>query len=332
MRLHANARTCPRSRALICQRVMSQGWRVAAAAEAAGVSRRTAHKWLARYRREGAAGLADRPSCPRRRPRAIEARRVQAVLALRALGMSGAEIAEALGMPRSSAAAVPARSGLGRLGPLAPPEPPNRYSRRHPGELLHIDIKKLGRIERAGHRVHGDRRTRVRGAGWEFVHVAIDDATRLAYVEVLADESKESVVGFLERAVAHMAGHGVGVAAVMTDNGPGYRSALHAACCRRPGLRHLFTRPYRPRTGGKAERFIRTLVEGWAYGRIFRDSRERRMALPAGCASTIGADRTAASTARLPTSGYAPSSEQRGGNAHLAAPRCAPARPGVPIC
>ncbi len=194
--------------------------------------------------------------------------------------MSGAEIGNALSVPRSSVAAILARHGRGRLGPIVAPEPPNRYERRHPGELLHIDIKKLGRIERPGHAVHGDRRTRARGAGWEFVHVAIDDATRLAYVEVLADETKQSVVGFLERAVAHLEGLGVRVQAVMTDNGPGYRSVLHAQRCRSLGLRHLFTRPYRPRTNGKAERFIRTLTEGWAYGRIFRDSRERQLALP----------------------------------------------------
>jgi len=280
MRLHANARTCPKSRALICRRVLDEGWKVQAAAEAAGVSRRTAHKWLARLRREGPAGLGDRSSRPHRCARSIDARRAQATLALRGLRMSGAEIAHALSMPRSSVAAILARNGLGRLGPIAAPEPPNRYERRHPGELLHIDIKKLGRIARAGHAVHGDRRTRARGIGWEFVHVAIDDATRLAYVEVLGDETKESVVAFLERAVAHMAGLGVTVRAVMTDNGPGYRSALHAGACRSLGLRHLFTRPYRPRTNGKAERFIRTLTEGWAYGRIFRDSRERQMALP----------------------------------------------------
>lgn len=280
MRLHANARTCPKSRALICRRVITEGWPVKAAADAAGISRRTAHKWLARYRTEGPRGLVDRSSRPRRPARRIDARRVRAALALRELRMSGAEIAQALSVPRSSVAAILARHGQGRLGPITPPEPPNRYERRHPGELLHIDIKKLGRIERPGHAVHGDRRTRARGAGWEFVHVAVDDATRLAYVEVLGDETKQSVVGFLERAVAHMAGLGIRVAGVMTDNGPGYRSALHAERCRALGLRHLFTRPYRPRTNGKAERFIRTLTEGWAYGRIFRDSRERQMALP----------------------------------------------------
>jgi transposase InsO family protein len=194
--------------------------------------------------------------------------------------MSGAEIATALSLPRSTVAGILARAGLGRLPRLEPPEPPNRYQRRHPGELLHIDVKRLGRIERPGHRVHGDRRTRARGAGWECVHVAIDDATRLAYVEVLADERAQRVVGFLERAVAWFAAHGIRVERVMTDNGPGYRSGAHAAACRALGLGHILTRPYRPRTNGKAERFIRTLVEGWAYGRIFRDSRERCLALP----------------------------------------------------
>jgi len=280
MRLHANARTCPRSRALICRRVIGEGWSVRQAAEAAGVSSRTASKWLGRYRAEGEAGLWDRSSRPRRLARATRPERVRAALALRGLRMSGAEIAAVLSMPRSSVAGILHRHGLGRLRSADPPEPPNRYERRHPGELLHIDIKKLVRIERPGHRVHGDRRTLVHGAGWEFVHVAIDDATRLAYVEVLADERKERVVGFLERAVAWFARFGVRVVRVMTDNGPGYRSTQHAICCRALGLRHIFTRPYRPRTNGKAERFIRTLTEGWAYGRVFRNSRERRAALP----------------------------------------------------
>jgi transposase InsO family protein len=194
--------------------------------------------------------------------------------------MSGAEIAQVLGMPRSTVAGILARDGQGRLPPITPPEPPNRYERRHPGELVHIDVKKLGRIGRIGHRIHGDYRQRARGVGWEYVHVAIDDATRVAYVEVLPDERKEQVVGFLERAVAFFSAQGVAIARVMTDNGPGYVSRLHAHACRRLGLRHVRTRPYRPRTNGKAERFIRTLTDGWAHGRIYRDSRERQMALP----------------------------------------------------
>ncbi len=216
------------------------------------MSQRTASKWLARFRAEGPPGLQDRSSRPRRLSRAIAPQAVAACLALRGLRMSGAEIAAVLSLPRSSVAGILARHGRGRLPALQPPEPPNRYERRHPGDLLPVNVKRLGRIERPGHRVHGDRRTRARGAGWECVHVAIDDATRLAYVEVLADEKREAVVGFLARALAWFAGRGVRVVRVMTDNGPGYRSAQHAACCRELGLRHIFTRPYRPRTNGKA--------------------------------------------------------------------------------
>ena len=255
MRLHANARTCPKSRALICRRVIEEGWSVREAAGAAGVSARTASKRFARSRAEGGAGLVDRSSRPRRLARATRPERVRAALALRAPRTSGAETAGALSMPRSSVAGILRRHGLGRLRggePPEPPEPPNRDERGHPGELLHVDITRLVRIERPGHRVHGTRRTLARGAGWEFVHVAIDDATRLAYVEVLADERKGRVVGFLERAVAWFARLGVRVVRVMTDNGPGYRSTQHAARCRALGLRHIFTRPYRPRTNGEA--------------------------------------------------------------------------------
>ena len=307
MRLHANARTCPKSRALICRRVIEEGWSVREAAEAAGVSARTASKWLARYRAEGGAGLVDRSSRPRRLARATRPERVRAALALRALRMSGAEIAGALSMPRSSVAGILRRHGLGRLRGGVPPEPPNRYERRHPGELLHVDIKKLVRIARPGHRVHGDRRTLAKGAGWEFVHVAVDDATRLADVEVLPDERQERVVGFLRRAVAWFARLGVRVMRVMTDNGPGYRSTQHALCCRALGLRHIFTRPYRPRTNGKAERFIRTLVAGWAYGRVSGTHASARPRWGAGLPFTIVRDHTAASAARRPTSGYTPS-------------------------
>jgi transposase InsO family protein len=202
--------------------------------------------------------------------------------------MTGAEIAGCLGMALSTVSAVLARIGLGKLSRLEPPEPPNRYQRRHPGELVHVDVKKLGRIRGAGHRVTGhrasQRRTRVNGrltgvAGWEFVHVCVDDATRLAYVEVLADEKATTAVAFLRRATAFYAAHGISVERVMTDNGSAYRSVLHAFACRAMGLRHLRTRPYRPRTNGKAERFIRTLLGGWAYGAIYGSSRERTAAL-----------------------------------------------------
>jgi transposase InsO family protein len=195
--------------------------------------------------------------------------------------MNAVQIAESLGMPERTVRAVIARLGLQKLAPVPAPEPANRYERPMPGELIHIDVKKLGRIGRPGHRVSGDRSTRTRGIGWEFVHVCIDDCTRLAYVEVLDDERKETVTAFLTRAVAWFAGHGVRVQRLMTDNGSGYRSTLHRRACRQLAIRHLFTRPYRPRTNGKAERFIRTLQDGWAYKRPYHSSAERHAALPA---------------------------------------------------
>jgi transposase InsO family protein len=280
MRLHGNARTCPHSRQLIVARVVSERWSVVDAAAAAGVSERTAAKWLARYRAEGAAGLFDRSSAPHSVPARTPEDRVVAIAALRRLRMTAAEIAETLSMPLSTVSAVLARIGLGKRSRLEPFEPPNRYERRHPGELLHIDVKKLARIVRPGHRVHGDRRKRARGIGWEFVHVCVDDATRLAYVEVLPDERASTCVAFLRRAVAHFAALGVRVQRVMTDNGNGYRSLVHALACRTLGLRHLRTRPYRPRTNGKAERFIRTLLGGWAYGAVYPSSQARAAALP----------------------------------------------------
>ena len=194
--------------------------------------------------------------------------------------MTGVEIAFCLGMALLTVSAVLARIGLGKLSRLEPPEPPNRYERRHAGELIHIDVKKLGRIQGgAGHRVHGDRRRSPRGGGWEYVHVCIDDATRLAYVEVLSDETAVTAIGFLRRAVAFYRRHGIRVQRLMTDNGSAYRSGVHALACRALRIRHLRTRPYRPRTNGKAERFIRTLLGGWAYGAIYGSSRERTAAL-----------------------------------------------------
>ena len=252
---------------------------MAEAGAAAGVSGRTAAKWVARYRAEGVEGLDDRSSAPRRVPSRTPEARVAAIAALRRLRMTAAEIGELLSMPLSTVSAVLRRIGLGKRSRLEPLEPPNRYQRRHPGELLHIDVKKLGRIGRPGHRVHGDRRTRVRGIGWEFVHVCVDDATRLAYVEVLPDERATTCVAFLHRAVSHYAALGIRVEGVMTDNGNGYRSLAHALACRALGLRHLRTRPYRPRTNGKAERFIRTLLDGWAYGAVYPSSKARTAAL-----------------------------------------------------
>ena len=279
MKTHANARLTVRGRLLLCERVTAQRWTVGAAAQAAGVSPRTAWKWLARYRAAGTAGLADRSSAPHAIPHRTAAARVAAVERLRRLRMTSTQIAVRLRMALSTVTAVLARLALHRLSRLAPPEPPNRYERRHPGELLHIDVKKLGRIGRPGHRVHGDRRVRSRGVGWEYVHVCVDDTTRLAYIEVLEDETAATAVGFLRRAVAHFAARGVRVQAVLTDNGSPYVSRLHAAACRELGLRHLRTRPYRPRTNGKAERFIRTLLAEWAYAESYRDSAHRRTAL-----------------------------------------------------
>ena len=280
MRLHANATTCPKSRLLLCRRVIEQGWSRAEAAAAAGTSERTASKWLARYRSEGADGLIDRASTPATSPTRVSEDRVATIAGLRHLRMTAAEIAECLSMPTSTVSVVLRRIGLGRRSALEPFEPPNRYERRHPGELVHVDIKKLGMIGRAGKRVLGEgagRRTK--GAGWEFVHVAVDDATRLAYVEVLENEKGSTSVGFLRRAVRFFDTFGVRVQRVMTDNGSPYVSTVHALACRRLGIRHLRTRPYRPRTNGKAERFIRTMLGGWAYGAIYRDSWQRREAL-----------------------------------------------------
>ncbi len=191
---------------------------------------------------------------------------MQAIVLLRRQRLTGFETADTLGMPPSTVSAILTRIGLGRLSRLEPPEPANRYQRERPGELVYIDVKKLGRIGRPGHRVNGDRRTRSRGIGWEYVHVCVDDATRLAYVKVLEDERAVTAVAFLCRAVTHFDNHGIRVERVMTDNGPAYISIVHALTCRTLGIRHLRTRPYRPRTNGKAERFIRTLLGRWAYG------------------------------------------------------------------
>jgi transposase InsO family protein len=290
MKLHANARTCPNSRRLLIKRIVDGRWSVTAAAEAAGVSERTAYRWLARWRSDGDAGLFDRSSAPKRIPHKTPADRVRAIERLRRLRMTAAEIAEVLAMALSTVSAVLRRIGLGKRSRLEPPEPPNRYERKRPGELVHLDVKKLGRISSrgAGHAVTGHRRSqfkvgprRLGATGWEFVHVCVDDATRLAYAEVLDDERGETAAGFLRRAVAWLQGYGVEVERVMSDNGACYRSRTHSEARRELGIRrHLFTRPYRPRTNGKAERFIQTLVDRWARGAVYRSSAERTAALP----------------------------------------------------
>jgi transposase InsO family protein len=252
------------------------------------VSERTCSKWVARYRVQGQSGLLERSSAPRSIPHRTPDELVEVIVTLRRLRMTGAEIALCLSLCASTVSAVLLRVGLGKLSRLEPPEPANRYERRHPGELLHVDVKKLGRIPagRAGHRVHGQRQLQrsprkagKKTVGWEFVHVCVDDATRLAYVEVLDDEKATTAVGFLRRAVAFYRCHGISVERVMSDNGACYRSSIHAFACRALRIRHLRTRPYRPRTNGKAERFIRTLLGGWAYGAIYGSSQERTAAL-----------------------------------------------------
>ncbi len=284
MKLHANARTCPHSRRLAVDRVGREGWTLAAAAEAAGVSVRTVSKWRSRYREEGEPGLLDRCSAPSLVPLRTGEERIALIAALRRLRMTGAEIAETLAMPDSTVSGILTRNGLGKLSRLEPAEPANRYEKQRPGELVHVDVKKLGKIARPGHRVTGrvsggGQHRRAYNLGWEYVHVCIDDATRLVYVEVLDDEKAVTAVGFLRRAVAHFAAFGIRVERLMTDNGSAYRATIHALACKALGIKHLRTKPYRPRTNGKAERFIRTLLGGWAYGAIYRNSDERRKAL-----------------------------------------------------
>jgi transposase InsO family protein len=291
MRLHANARLSVKGRELLVERVELAGWSLTQAAMAAGVSDRTARKWLARYRHEGEPGLVDRPSTPGRVHNRTDERRVQAIAALRQLRMTSAEIAEVLSMAVSTVSGILTRIGMGRLGRLGL-EPAQRYERARPGELIHIDVKKLGRIQGgAGKRItgikrnpHKTRRDKIAGfdrsmIGWEYVHIAIDDATRLAYVEVLPDEKATTAIGFLTRAVGHYASYGMTIEEVITDNGSAYRSTMHAIACKALAIRHIRTRPYRPQTNGKAERFIRTLLGGWAYGATYRNSRERTTAL-----------------------------------------------------
>jgi transposase InsO family protein len=280
VKLHGNAKLTPVQRRLMCERI-DDGWTVADASEAAGISERRAYVWLARWR-SGDRLLEDRSSVPKRIPNRT-ARRVEIVIErLRRLRMTSTTIAAKLDMAVSTVGAVLARLGLHRLSRLAPPEPPNRYCRRHPGELIHVDIKKLGRFRRPGHRVTGRTApgsTANTGAGWECCHVAIDDTSRVAYVEILPDQTAKTTVGFLERAIAWFADQGVIVQRVMTDNGPNYRSKIHARTVARLRIKHLFTRPYRPRTNGKAERFIQTKLREWAYGAVYRTSEHRARAL-----------------------------------------------------
>jgi len=270
-------------------RVLEQGWSLSSAAAAAEVSERTCSKWVARYRAEGELGLLDRSSAPRWVANRTSEDAIQAITALRRLRFTGPEIAEVLDRPLSTVSGILTRIGMGRLGRLGL-EPAERYQRERPGELIHIDVKKLGRIQGgAGHRMTGRRHynprptntlgKRPNTVGYSYVHIAIDDCTRLAYAEVLADETALSAIAFLRRAVAFYRRHGITVERLLTDNGSAYRSAVHAIACRTLGIRHLRTRPRRPQTNGKAERFIRTMLGGWAYGALYGSERERTAAL-----------------------------------------------------
>jgi transposase InsO family protein len=266
-------------RALLVNRVCTQGWRVADAAQAAGVSERTAYTWLARFRAGGAEALADRKSTPGHCPHATPAAQVAEIERLRRERMSGPAIAGKLGLPRATVGAILRRLGLGRLAALDAKPAALRYERERPGELIHIDTKKLGRIDGVGHRIHGDRTRRARKVGWEHLHVAVDDASRLAYTELLPDERQESACAFLTRALAFFEAHGVRVERVMSDNGSAYRSRLFKSLLAEAGLEHIRTRPYTPRTNGKAERFIQTSLREWAYANAYASSTEREHAM-----------------------------------------------------
>jgi transposase InsO family protein len=265
--------------------VLEDGWTIRDAAAAFNTSSKTCGKWVGRYRASRESGLLDKSSAPETVANRTKEDRIALIAALRRLRFTGPELAELLGMPLSTVSGILTRIGMGRLGRLGL-EPAERYERQRPGELLHIDVKKLGRIARPGHRVLGPTaRARpgyhryVHSQGWEFVHVCIDDATRLAYAEVLPDEKAVTAIAFLRRALVFYRRHGIRCQAVITDNGSAYRSAIHALACRALGVRHLRTRPYRPQTNGKAERLIRTMLGGWAYGALYRNSSERTAAL-----------------------------------------------------
>ena len=279
MNVHENARLTPVGRALMIDRI-EQGLSVARAAEAFGVSRCTVSKWLQRHRRGGERRLHDRSSAPRRCPRKVAAGVIDQIQALRRQRMTGPAIAQALGLARSTVGLILRRLGLGKLSALDPKIPIVRYERAAPGEMIHLDIKKLGKFNVQGHRVTGDRQAgRSRKAGWDFLHVCVDDASRLAYTEILPSEGQADTTAFLKRAIAWLARHGVTVQRVMTDNGSAYRSKLFAHALKAAGAKHVRTRPYTPRTNGKAERFIQTSLREWAYGRPYACSDDRAKAI-----------------------------------------------------
>jgi transposase InsO family protein len=275
---HKNARLTVEGRKLLIERIGVVG--LTPAAEAGGVSLRTARKWLRRYKELGLDGLADRSSRPRRTRGTVDAALERSVEQLRRLRMPMRRIAQLVGRSVSTISRLLARLGLSSLRALEPVRPSVRYEHVAPGEMLHIDTKKLGRIVRPSHRVTGDRRDSVEGAGWEFAHVAIDDHSRAGFVQMHADERKDSAIEFLKASVAHYAAQGVRIKRLLTDNGPAYRSKLFNKACQALGIKHTYTRPYTPQTNGKAERFIQTCLREWAYGRLWNNSQERTSWLP----------------------------------------------------
>jgi len=281
MNVHKNARTTFHGRVLLVKRITAESWKVGDAAEAAGISPRTAYKWLARFRAGGERMLRDRSSAPARPKRSLSQEAIAAIEGLRRQRLTGQSIANRLGIPRSTVGAVLRRLGLGRLEALEIKPPIIRYEREKPGELIHIDTKKLGKIDGIGHRITGDRhgQSNKRGTGWEALHVAIDDASRLAYTEILPDETKESAIAFLKNALAFFGQHGVSVERIMSDNGSAYKSHAFRDLLNDAGLRHVRTRPYTPRTNGKAERFIQTSLREWIYAVPYQSSAERTNAM-----------------------------------------------------
>lgn len=280
MNIHKNARLTLKRRIELVAMIVEQGFSPAQAAREAGVSEPTARKWWGRYLVQGEAGLHDRSSRPNKSPRTIEPQKALAIIELRRRRLTQARIAASLGVSPSTVGRVLRRAGLSRLRDLEPAEPVVRYEHEHPGDLIHIDTKKLGRIERMSHRITGNRRDTFNGAGWEFLFVAVDDHSRLGFTDLYPDERKDSAVQFLENTVAYFRSLGVRLRGILTDNGSAFRSKQFAAACQRLALKHRFTRAYRPQTNGKAERFIRTLLDEWAYVRLYRSNAERLAALP----------------------------------------------------
>jgi transposase InsO family protein len=281
MNVHSRAKTTPESRALIVRRVQAEGWSRREAAEAFGLSLRTAAKWLQRFRQEGWGGLRDRTSRPHRSPSRTSEILRRRVLELRHTRLTGLEISQTVGLPKATVSRILRQCGVGRLRSLQPPEPLRRYELPSPGDLLHIDIKKLGRIVGGpGHRAHGDRTVRKRGAGWEHIYVCVDDHSRLSYVEPLRAEHRDVAAGFLDRAIAWFKASGIQPKRLLTDNGFVFKSHVFRAVCQSAGIKQSFTKAYRPRTNGKAERFIQTMLREWAYRRSYSSSAKRRHALP----------------------------------------------------